>query len=415
MTEISRRGATGVGVASLVAAAAGYLALILAGQALPTGQDADFIAFWGLLFFFFGTLGGLQNEATRSVHVSANRDSTTPVSPDAVGGPPLLALALLVGVALAAVVAGTALLWAPSVLGARPGESVAVVALAVVAFSGHSAVAGTLAGRGRWTAYATLVGAEAVVRLTLVVLVALAAADADLPLALQAATGGAALTWLLLWLLPRVRGAAAQPAGPPRLFLSAAAHAMVGTASSAALVVGFPVLVKVTTDPGAFEHAAPLLYAVLLTRAPLLIPLNAYQSVAITYFLDRRGAGPVLRLGGLVLGVGALGAVAAALVGPWLMVVLLGEGSRVEPLVLGLLTLAAAVLGLLTLSGAATLALGGHRAYAAGWLVATACSAVLLLVPGELEARVVTSLAVGPLAGVAVHALWFRGALRGQR
>src|SRR5690606_31900283 len=108
-------------------------------------------------------------------------------------------------------------------------------------------------------------------------------------------------------------------------------------------------------------------------------------------------------------------ALAASAVGPWLMEVLLGPGYRVAPLVLGGLTVTAALLALLTLTGAATLALGGHRAYAAGWLVATACSAAVLLLPGDLEARVVSSLALGPMVGVAVHASWVRRVVRVRR
>ena len=408
-TGISGRGATAVGIASLVAAASGYVALLVVGWTLGPAQEADFLAFWGLLFFFFGTLGGLQNEATRTVHVRGAG------APDAPRGPRLLALGLLIGLVLAVVLVATAALWGPALLGARPWSSVGVVALAVLAFSGHSAVAGTLAGRGDWTTYAALVAAEAAVRLGLVVAAAVAVAGSELPLALRAATAGAAVTWLVLWAVPRVRATAGQTAGPGRPFLTASAHAMVGTASSAALVVGFLPLVKLVAAPEQYELAGPLLYAVLLTRAPLLLPLNAYQGVAITWFLDNPGLRPVLRLAGVVLGVGVLGALAAALVGPWLMVTMLGPDSRVEPHVLGLLTLAAAVLGLLTLSGAATLALGGHRAYAAGWFAATACSALVLLVPGDLATRVVLSLLTGPLVGVGVHALWVRGALRVRR
>lgn len=417
--DISARGATGVGVASLAAAAAGYLVLLIAANVLDKAQNADFLTFWGLLFFLFGTLGGLQSEVTRAVHVARTAAPVTSVptgpSTDRAHGPRVLVVGLLLGTALAALVTATAPLWAGAVLGPQPWAAVAVVALGTVAFAGHSAVAGTLAGRGRWAPYAVLVGAEALVRLLLVAVAALAVAGTGLPTAVRVAAGAGATTWLLLSILPVFRGAWDERAESAGL-LGGAAHAMVGTASSAALVVGFPVLLRVTTDPEVFgTSAAPLLLAVVLTRAPLLIPLNAYQGVAITYFLNHRGAGPLLRLGGMVLGVGIVGAAAAALVGPWFMDVLFPSGYGVEPLVLGGLTLTAAFLGLLTLSGAATLALGGHRAYAVGWVVATACSGVALLMPGSIEARVVLALAVGPLVGVLVHGIWVRSALRGRR
>jgi len=412
MTDITARGVTGVGVASLAAAASGYVVLVIAANVLDKAANADFLTFWGLLFFLFGTLGGLQSAVTRSVHVARTRGSNPP--PEGRGAL-VLPHGLLVGGVLAAAVALTSPAWAHAVLGPSPYGLVAFVAVAVLAFAGHSSVAGSLAGLGSWTDYSRLVGAEALVRLALVAAVALAGAG---PLGLEAATAAAAATWLLLTLLPQVGDVRRQRSDVgSRAFLTASGQAMVGAASSAALVVGFPVLLRVSTPPDSFALAAPLLLAIQLTRAPLLIPLSAYQGVAITHFLTHRdrGARPLLRLAGIIGAVGAVGAVAAALVGPWLMESLLGEGYRVDPVVLGGLTLTAALLALLTLTGAATLALGGHRTYAVGWLTATVCSALALLLPGTLATRAVVSLAVGPAIGVLVHVVWVRRALPVRR
>ncbi len=403
-------GATGVGLASLVAAGSGYVVIVLAARVLDEAENADFLAFWGLLFFCFGALGGMQSEVTRSSHVAR----TTPGH----RGPRVLPLGLLIGAVLAGAIAMTSPLWAHAVLGADPWPAVAVVVLAVVAFAGHSAVAGALAGQGRWTTYARVVAAAAVVRLVLAVVAALVVTDASMPVALRVATGAAAATWLVLSIGPAVRAAWRQEADvSPRRFASASAQAMLGAASSAALVVGFPVLLTVTTPPDVYAGAAPIILAVQLTRAPLLIPLTAYQGMAITYVLGNRDRGvrPLLRVAGLVAAAGAVAAVAAALVGPWLMALVLGPGYRVDGLVLGGLTLTAALLALLTLTGAATLALDGHRAYAVGWCLASLTSALVLLVPGPLAGRVVLSLALGPLVGLAVHVAHVGRALRTRR
>lgn len=421
MTGITARGATGVGAASLVAAASGYAVLVIAANVLDKAENADFLSFWGLLFFLFGALGGLQSEVTRSVHVARTahlptRVATGTTAPEvAPGGALVLPLGLFVGGAMAAIIAVTSPIWAHAVLGSHPQVPVTLIALAVVAFAGHCTVAGTLAGRGQWTVYSQLVGAEALVRLLLAIAVGVAGAG---PLGLRAASATAAATWLLLTAVPRVRSVRQQRAdATSRTFLTASGQAMVGAASSAGLVVGFPVLLRISTPADAFALAAPLLLAVQLTRAPLLIPLNAYQGVAITHFLAHRdrGARPLIRLAAVIGAVGLVGAGAAALVGPWLMELLLGSGYRVGPVILGTLTLTAALLALLTLTGAATLALDGHRVYAIGWLAATVCSAAALLLPGSLEARVLTSLALGPLVGIAVHVLWVRRDLRRRR
>ncbi|WP_158372266.1 hypothetical protein [Cellulosimicrobium cellulans] len=400
----------GVGVASLVAAAAGYLVLLVAARVLDPADNADFLAFWGLLFFCFGVLGGLQNETTRVVHVALEGDGMPGTA-----GPRVLRAGLLVGAGAAALLLATGPLWARAVLGPDPWLLLAVVAVSVVAFSGHASVAGALAGGGAWPTYARLVGAESVVRL---VLTGTAAAAGLAGAGMAAGAGLAAATWLGFAAAPAVRTARTRRAGVPgRAFATATAQAMAGTAASAALVVGFPVLLRVTTPADAYAQAAPLLMAVQLTRAPLLIPLNAYQGVAITHFLAHRdrGARPLLQIAGAVVAVGAVGAAAAALVGPWLMAAVLGPAYRVPGGVLAGLTASAVALGLLTLTGAAVLALGRHRAYAAGWVVATAVSAVVLLMPGSLELRAVLSLSCGPLVGVLVHAAAVRRATAGRR
>jgi O-antigen/teichoic acid export membrane protein len=408
---ISARGATGVGVASLVAAASGYGVLVLAANVLTKAANADFLTFWGLVFFLFGTLGGLQSEVSRSVHVAR----TSP-DPDAGRrGVPILATSLVIGAAGAALVALTSPWWSGVVLGADAAPQVAIVAFAVLAFSGQTAMAGTLAGRGQWTTYARLVGAEALMRLTLAVVLTLLGAGST---GLQIATGAAAATWLLFTVSDRIRSVRRQrSADHGRAFVTGGGQAMIGTAASAALVVGFPVLLRVSTPHDVFKLAAPLLLAIQLTRAPLLIPLNAYQGVAITHFLDKRdeGARPLLRLAAIITAVGVVGAVAAALVGPWIMTTLFGEGYHVPPLVLAGLTLTAALMALLTLTGSAVLALGKHQAFVLGWLAATVCSAASLPMPGELSTRVVVSLAVGPVVGIVVHVLWMRRALRAER
>jgi O-antigen/teichoic acid export membrane protein len=405
----------GVGLASLVAAAAGYLVLLVAARVLTPAQNADFLAFWGLLFFFFGVLGGLQNETTRAVHVTLGAGPGTHAGTGPAAGPRVLRSGLLVGTALAAVLLATAPLWGTAVLGDDPWLLVAVVAVSVVAFSGHAAVAGALAGTGAWSTYARLVGAESVVRL---LLTAVAAAVGLGTAGMAAGAGFAAATWLGFAVSPAVRAVRGLRVGAPgRTFAAATGQAMAGTAASAALVVGFPVLLRVTTPADAYALAAPLLMAVQLTRAPLLIPLNAYQGVAITHFLAHRdrGARPLLQVAAVVLGVGAVGAVAAALVGPWLMATVLGPDYRVAGGVLAGLTASACALALLTLTGAAVLALGRHRAYATGWLVATAVSAAVLLLPASLELRAVVSLAAGPLVGVVLHAVAVRRATAGPR
>lgn len=394
---IDARGATGVGVASALGALSGYLAMVVAARALDTQSNTDFLTFWSLMFWLFGVLGGVQNEVTRAVGAAR-------VGEPAPRGARVLPVGLAVGGALALVVVATSPLWGERVLGGSWLPLVVVIAVAVTSFAGHSTVGGALSGEQRWGTFARLVAAEAVTRLALVLL---AAAIGTL-VSLEVGAAAAALTWIAVCVAsPAARHAARARADVPwRDLVAHVGHSLGAAVGSSALLVGFAVILRLTSDPDEFTHAAPLLLAVSLTRAPLLVPLTAYQGVAITHFLQHRGEGlrALRRIVLMLLGAGAVAAGAAWLVGPWLMRLVFGPGYGVAGGVLAGLTSAAVMVALVTLTGAATLAVGRHRAYAAGWLLATTVAVLLLLTPLPLEGRAVLALMVGPLVGAAVHA-----------
>lgn len=410
------RGTAGVGVASLISAGAGYLVLLIAARTLSEPDNARFLLFWSLLFFLFGTLGGLQSEVTRSVHHSGGGRLPETAGAGRPHNARPLVLAGIVGLALAGLTAATAPLWAPSMLTPAPLALTCLATVGALAFAGHAGTAGSLAGSGRWTAFSGLVGAEATVRL---VLVAAAAALGAGVVGLAAATAGAAATWLILVVaVPQVRETVGTRTGAPLARMARpTALAVLGAASNAALVVGFTFLLAATTDPVVYETAAPLVLAIQLTRAPLLIPLGAYQGMAITYVLRHRdrGLAPLVRIAGGVVAVGVVAAGLAAAVGPWLMATLFGPSYRVDGLVLFELTLAAAVLALLTLTGAAAIAVRAHGAFSLGWVAATVAAAGCLLLPAPIETRAVLGLAIGPLVGVVVHAVAVRRAFAARR
>ena len=99
----------------------------------------------------------------------------------------------------------------------------------------------------------------------------------------------------------------------------------------------------------------------------------------------------------------SLGAVAAWLVGPWLLRVLFGDGYSVDGTVLAVLTLAAGGTAALTLTGACAQALAAHSWYVAGWVVAVVACVALLQADGTMEWRACLALGVAPLVGLAVH------------
>jgi len=170
------------------------------------------------------------------------------------------------------------------------------------------------------------------------------------------------------------------------------------------------VLLRVTTPDDVFAGAAPLVLAVSLCRAPLLVPLGAYQNVVVSRVAvhGARALVPVL----VVLGaVTALGAMVAWQLGPWALR-LVNPDYHVDGRVFAGLVLGAGLVAVLTVTGAAAVALDHHTVYLAGWIAATVTTIGVLLFPGTLEGRVVTSLLVGPAAGVVVHLVWGRQRIR---
>ena len=412
---ISARGATGVGVASLISAGAGYLILWVTARSLSLAENADFLSFWAVLFFTFGTLGGVQNEITRAVGSRASAvlpDLADPARQPRTA-PRAITVGALVGLAAAAVLVVTGPWWVGLASSGHDWLTIGVIAASACLFSGHSAMAGALAGSRQWSGYSVLVASEATWRLILVLLVALVGLGLG---GYEAAAGAGAAAWVLALGLGRVRGALQQRVDAPLgTVLHRIGQAMIAAASSAALMVGFPALLRATSEPSAYAQAAPLLLAISMTRAPLLMPLTAFQGVAITHFLGRKDDGlkVIAKVVGLIVAVATVGAALAWLVGPWLMVALFGPGYHVDGAVLAGLTFSAGLLGALTITGAASLAVGLHRPYALGWLAATVVSLLVLLLPvPALTTSVPLALTAGPLVGILIHAVAIRIQLR---
>ena len=105
----------------------------------------------------------------------------------------------------------------------------------------------------------------------------------------------------------------------------------------------------------------------------------------------------------LIGGIGAVGVLAAGVVGPWLLRVAFGPQYDAGSALLAWLTAAAVAIAMLTLTGAATVAASLHRAYSLGWVGATVASGLLLLLPMALQTRTVIALLCGPLVGIGVH------------
>ena len=379
-------------VAAGASGTAGYIVLVLAARVLDPVTNADFLVYWGALFAVFGVLVGITTETTRAVYSAGDRQST-----------PVLPVALGLGGTVAVLVGATGLLWAPRLFGTGWPGLLAAMVVGIVLFTSHAALVGCAAGRSAWYPYSLLVGSEAVSRLVLCAVVAVAG---GLLLGLAWAVSLAAGAWVV-WLLSsrqNRRLARVRADVDPRALVRRMSAACMASGVSALLLVGYPVLLRVTSTNDVYAGAAPVVLAVSLSRAPLMVPLGVYQNVLVTKVIGKgvRVLVPVVAaLGGATL----LGSVLAWLVGPFLLR-LVNPDYHVSGPVFAALVLGAGLVALLTVTGAATVALDQHAVYLVGWITATTVSVAVLLLPWSLEVRVVSSLVAGPLTGAAVHLQW---------
>jgi O-antigen/teichoic acid export membrane protein len=394
---IGRGSMARVGTATALTALCGYAVVYLAARDLAPAGFSVFAVFWGAFGLVTGAANGLLQETTREVRAAGYAE----VLPARRTHP--LRVAAMVGIGAALLIAGSSPLWSGRVFAEAHWLSVGLISVGLAGFCLHATLLGMLAGTNHWTQYGALMVTDAVIR------VAVAVATFVIGWGLVGflwATVAGALAWLIMIVAsPTTRSAARLlTPGGTATFLRGAAHSITAAGASAILVMGFPVLLKATSNQLGADGGVVIL-AVTLTRAPLLVPLTAMQGNLIAHFVDERTERlrALIAPAALVATIGALGVLAAGLVGPWLLRVGFGPDYHAGGALLAWLTAAAVAIAMLTLTGAATVAAAMHRAYALGWVGATVASTLLLLLPLPLETRTVVALLCGPLVGIAVH------------
>jgi O-antigen/teichoic acid export membrane protein len=385
-----------VALATAVAAASGYLVLLLAARELGADGYAAFAVFWAAYGLVTGTQNGQLQETTRAVRRARDQHAAPRAR--------LMVLNVWFGVALALVAAITALGWATTIFESYRVESVVLLAVGVAAFGLYAGLGGVLSGMGLWGPFSLLLVVDALIRLVLAVIAVVA--GWDLLAFLIITVAGTVSTAVLVLGSRSTRGALGVRGDVPAADLARnMLTAMAAALASAVLVMGLPVLITLSTDGDLEASAGAVILAVTLTRAPLLVPLNSFQGALISRFVDHRDQ--LLRSLAVpaagVLAVGAVGTIAAWLIGPWLLETVFGSDYRLSGGTVAALTAGAVAMAVLTLTGAMVLAAGKHRFYAAGWWLATGVSIGLLFLPADLTVRVPVALIAGPLVGMMVH------------
>ncbi|MET0781326.1 MAG: hypothetical protein ABWZ16_07395 [Microbacterium sp.] len=391
------------GGAPLIAAAAvsglaGLVVTWLVAAVAGPVVYADFAVFWALFFFMVSVLFGVQQEMARGVAAAGHTTGAT--------ASPWRRILAATGV-VAAIVLVVLVVLGPSTLGSSWVAWSIPILVAVPCYVFVAAIQGALAGTDRWMDLALLLTIDAVLRL------------AFTGVALWLGGGATALGWattlpILLTVAigilrggPRLRSVRTD-AVRARDFHWNTARAVFAGVGAAFFVAGFPAVLAVFAGSAAPEQFATLVLVITLTRAPLLMPLSAIQSLLVVRF-TRLPAGRLIRAELLVLGVlaaiGLAGAALGALIGPPLLTLLFGSEYVVTPGLVFVLVLGATAIAALYVTGPGTLARHLHTAYSLGWAFAAVIAVLCLALPLPLtlEDRAVLALLVGPLCGVVIH------------
>lgn len=412
---------------SLLAAVSTLLVTMIAQRALNGSELTEFLLFWAALFTVTGIITGIQPEITRAVGTArtravadralANRAASggaASTEGSAPQGARVVAVTAALGAIAGALVLVSSPLWAGQQIPHSAAVGVTAMAVGVFLYALQATMSGVTAGEDRWYLFAAVGGLESAGRLILMLAAALMIPSLA---GLEVATVVPMGLWLILAFVT-VSGRrlwVARADVPARRLITNILWSFLSSAAAAVLMMGFPNVLKAS---GAAESEpvvlGTLILAISITRSPIMIPLQAFQGVAVSAFLKQRHR-PVaafIKPAAAVVAVGATGALAAYLVGPLLFRLIYPPAAGAESayeaaasgITLGALVFASALLALMTLSGNMALAVNQHRIYLAGWVVAAAVTLSLaFLVPASLVPRAIVALAVGPVCGFVVH------------
>lgn len=388
--------------ATVVSGGTGYLVTGVVAASVDVADYTVFAVAWSALFLVVGALGGVQQELARAT-------SSAPAEgrgEDAARGRSRASVfAAAVAGLVAVVLAASAPLWAPPLLGSAAVSGAIALIVGAAGYVIVAAVCGVLYGVEAWRPLAVMIAIDGVLRLALVGVVLVVDGPVEALLWAIAAPFALAVVLVGPFVAGRLRrsrvdvGLAALSANTARTVVAAAA--------TATLIAGFPAVLR-ATDPLAPESLiGPLVLVLTLTRAPLVIPVMAMQSYLVVRFRTDVGAAGrrAFALSALVMLVAAAVAALLALVGPALFGAIFGSAYALDGVIMAGLVASSGFVAALAITGPALLARSQHSIVTLGWVVAVVGVVAALLMPLPLAERVLVALTIGPVLGLAVHAV----------
>jgi hypothetical protein len=390
--------------AAIASGISSYVVLMIIAGHLSLAENATFLVFWSAMSFGFGVFTSIQSDATRAAAVWARDPGPGVERPEA--RPRIVTTLWAAGAAAMLVVILSSPLWSGGLFLYAGVALALVMGIGQFGASTSAAYNAVLVGHARHSIFAVVILLDGLLRLAgVTIVVAVGGSLVSIALGTMLPT----FTWLLPWFIHRQTRAELRRTRSDRAIgptLAAWGQTVLASFCTSALIVGFPVLARITSTEREFASAAPILLAVVLVRGPLLLPLGAMQTVIIGHVASSPDGRLDVPRAWVVRAVAAAAAVVAlaGIAGPPMLRLVNADYVVSGPAFAGI-ALGSVLLAALAFTSTVVLGRGRHSQYLLGWAVALAAVFVVLVSGAPFEQRIVTSISVGPLAGMAVHLL----------
>jgi O-antigen/teichoic acid export membrane protein len=369
-----------VGLGLIVASAAAYGVVIIVNAAIGDREYSGFGAFWALLFIFGpGIFLPLEQEVGRAIshRIVAGEGSGPVVKRAALVG-------LIVAVVFALIFTGAAQPLVDHVFHGSYGLLIGFI-LGMFGFYAMHLARGTLSGNGRFVPYGVILGAEGLIRLILVVMLAVVGVDKAGPYGI--AMGVAPFIAVLAILMDRHGLLEPGPHSEWSELSTALVLLLLGSACAQLLAYGALLYVNVKAGNSHGSVSRSFTNAFFIARIPVLMFMAVQAALlpklarfaAADAHLDFRAA--LKRLVQVVVAVAILGTVLAWVIGPFVGKILFGEAKfGISSTDLGVLAAGSGAYVIVLTLAQALIALKGYWRALIAWFSGCAIFGVALVV-----------------------------------
>jgi hypothetical protein len=390
-----RSGIIQVSVATFIGGGAGYLTTFLTYSVLGPVSFVYFSAFWATLYFIVGSLSGIQQEVARASGSEEMPQKGRTVS--------ITILATTMSIFFLVFVFLVLELFTNAYFDTFSTALVMALCVGAGSYVLVAFLSGSLYGQAKWRLIAFMITIDGILRLGLISLALLFTQDIEV------------LAWCLVLpfplalvlILPFLRIGTTNGFNiklETRKTIWNISRTLSASIALAITVNALPLLVFFASRGNADPITGELMFAVTILRAPLVVASIALQSYFLVYFSrterheSTANATPFLVLSAATVLLTLFGFI----LGSRTMNLITGDESLLSNFAISIIFLSSGFIAILVAASSMSLSRGFHATYSTSWLTTSALTVFIILQPGDLISNVLTAIALGPLAGIAV-------------